>query len=146
MSALLLLRKASSSSSLFHRRLVITASAHFFSSPLQPPSSSSSLSSFSSVASKHDWQVYGVDNLRNSLDGRFSELRKWDKFRAFHSGRVLEATGYAVADLSDDDKKGATDEGLDISKLGISNDIVSSLARRGITKLFPIQVYLLFFN
>lgn len=140
MSALLLLRK-SSSFSLLHRRLVITASAHLFSSPPQPPSSSSS-SSFSSVASKHDSQVYGVNSLSNSLDGRFVELRKWDTFRAFHSGRVLEATGYAVADFSDDEKKGATDDGLDISKLGISNDIVSSLAKRGITKLFPIQVYL----
>lgn len=146
MSALLLLRKSSSSSSLFHRRLVIAASANLFSSPLQPPPSSSSSysssslsSSFSSVASRHGSPVHGVGNFSNSLDHKIAELRNWDKFRAFHSGRVLEAPGYAVADFSDDDKKGATDDGLDISKLGISNDIVSSLARRGITKLFPIQ-------
>jgi superfamily II helicase len=33
-------------------------------------------------------------------------------------------------------------EGLDISKLGISQEIVSALSKRGITKLFPIQVSL----
>lgn len=33
--------------------------------------------------------------------------------------------------------------GLEISKLGISEEIVSALAQRGITSLFPIQVFLL---
>ena len=36
--------------------------------------------------------------------------------------------------------KGNADEGLEIAKLGISQDIVSALAKKGITKLFPIQV------
>lgn len=35
-----------------------------------------------------------------------------------------------------DDSK---DEGLEITKLGISQDIVAALAKRGISKLFPIQ-------
>lgn len=35
---------------------------------------------------------------------------------------------------------GADDEGLEIAKLGISSEIVSALAKKGITKLFPIQV------
>lgn len=34
----------------------------------------------------------------------------------------------------------ADDEGLEIAKLGISSEIVSALAKKGITKLFPIQV------
>ncbi|KAL5773090.1 hypothetical protein ACOSP7_012707 [Xanthoceras sorbifolium] len=39
----------------------------------------------------------------------------------------------------DDSSSNSKDEGLEISKLGISDDIVSALARRGIIKLFPIQ-------
>jgi hypothetical protein len=35
---------------------------------------------------------------------------------------------------------GAKEEGLEIAKLGISPEIVSKLAGKGITKLFPIQV------
>lgn len=63
--------------------------------------------------------------------------------RGFHSGRALKA-GFAVADYSDADEKrasnGPSDEGLEISKLGISQDITSALAQKGIHKLFPIQV------
>ncbi|TXG60910.1 hypothetical protein EZV62_012273 [Acer yangbiense] len=44
----------------------------------------------------------------------------------------------AVDDYIYDDNNNK-DEGLEISKLGISNDIVSALAARGIAKLFPIQ-------
>ncbi|KAI8011597.1 hypothetical protein LOK49_LG06G00113 [Camellia lanceoleosa] len=45
-------------------------------------------------------------------------------------------TEYAVADFMDDDK---SDDGLVIAKLGISDQIVSALEKKGITKLFPIQ-------
>ncbi|KAL2464928.1 DEAD-box ATP-dependent RNA helicase 53 [Abeliophyllum distichum] len=62
--------------------------------------------------------------------------------RAFHVGRALQAA-YAIADLSDTEESRASsevaDDGLEISKLGISPDIVSALARKGISKLFPIQ-------
>ncbi|CAI9754470.1 unnamed protein product [Fraxinus pennsylvanica] len=62
--------------------------------------------------------------------------------RAFHVGRVLQAA-YAVADLSDAEdsmvSSEVADDGLEISKLGISPDIVSALSGRGINKLFPIQ-------
>ncbi|KAL2482189.1 DEAD-box ATP-dependent RNA helicase 53 [Forsythia ovata] len=62
--------------------------------------------------------------------------------RAFHVGRALQGA-YAVADLSDAEESRASsevaDDGLEISKLGISPDIVSALARKGISKLFPIQ-------
>ncbi|KAK7320445.1 hypothetical protein VNO77_29922 [Canavalia gladiata] len=47
---------------------------------------------------------------------------------------------FAVADFPfEEGSKGNADEGLEIAKLGISQDIVSSLAKKGITKLFPIQ-------
>ncbi|XP_034701941.1 DEAD-box ATP-dependent RNA helicase 53, mitochondrial-like [Vitis riparia] len=53
---------------------------------------------------------------------------------------VASRAEYAVADFSDEEKssKGG-DEGLEISKLGIAQEIVSALANKGITKLFPIQ-------
>ncbi|KAM7257138.1 hypothetical protein ACFE04_012879 [Oxalis oulophora] len=47
---------------------------------------------------------------------------------------LLQAESSAVAALSSDD-----DESLDIAKLGISKEIVDALAKKGITKLFPIQ-------
>ncbi|XP_078163851.1 DEAD-box ATP-dependent RNA helicase 53, mitochondrial-like [Carex rostrata] len=49
---------------------------------------------------------------------------------------------FAVDELYEDVKNGASkkgDEGLEISKLGISDEIVSRLAKKGINKLFPIQ-------
>nr|GMC88345.1 DEAD-box ATP-dependent RNA helicase 53-like [Ipomoea batatas] len=52
--------------------------------------------------------------------------------RGLHISRPL-AAGVAVARLPEED------EGLEISKLGISQEVVSALARRGITQLFPIQ-------
>ncbi|KAK6916080.1 DEAD/DEAH box helicase domain [Dillenia turbinata] len=56
---------------------------------------------------------------------------------------VLLQSGYAVADYSDEERsvvgKKDNDERLEISKLGISSEIVSALAKKGITKLFPIQ-------
>lgn len=47
-----------------------------------------------------------------------------------------------MADYSDSERASSSpsDEGLEISKLGISPKIVSALASRGIEKLFPIQV------
>ncbi|XP_074592531.1 DEAD-box ATP-dependent RNA helicase 53-like [Curcuma longa] len=70
--------------------------------------------------------------------------------RGFHSLRPLgfRATDIACAEYAFDDyyeekkEKGASksgEEGLEISKLGISQDIVSKLANKGITTLFPIQ-------
>ncbi|XP_076944119.1 DEAD-box ATP-dependent RNA helicase 53, mitochondrial-like [Bidens hawaiensis] len=68
-------------------------------------------------------------------------------FRSFHGSRWMnirpsdvstQSAGYAVAaDPSFDDK--ASSDGLEIAKLGISQDIVTALAKKGITKLFPIQ-------
>ncbi|KAF5737859.1 DEAD-box ATP-dependent RNA helicase 53 isoform 1 [Tripterygium wilfordii] len=58
---------------------------------------------------------------------------------------VAAQAEYAVADYGyDEEKRGATtgghtEEGLEIANLRISGDIVSALAGRGITKLFPIQ-------
>ncbi|XP_071691389.1 DEAD-box ATP-dependent RNA helicase 53, mitochondrial-like [Rutidosis leptorrhynchoides] len=69
--------------------------------------------------------------------------------RSFHGSRLVnvrasdaftQAAGFAVAaDPSYDGDTAASSDGLEISKLGISQDIVSALAKKGITKLFPIQ-------
>ncbi|GER32387.1 DEAD-box ATP-dependent RNA helicase [Striga asiatica] len=53
--------------------------------------------------------------------------------RGFHSGLAMRA-GCTVADCSDAEDAKSSDEGLEISKLGIS-----ALASRGTQKLFPIQ-------
>ncbi|GMY09589.1 DEAD-box ATP-dependent RNA helicase 53, mitochondrial-like [Fagus crenata] len=45
----------------------------------------------------------------------------------------------AIDDYEETSSTKADGEGLDISKLGISPEIVSALSKRGITKLFPIQ-------
>ncbi|KAG6523308.1 DEAD-box ATP-dependent RNA helicase 9-like [Zingiber officinale] len=70
--------------------------------------------------------------------------------REFHSLRPLgfRATDIACAEYAFDDyyeekkEKSASksgEEGLEINKLGIAQDIVSQLAKKGITALFPIQ-------
>ena len=53
----------------------------------------------------------------------------------FRASRSLQAE-YAVEDY--DEEKGG--DGLEISSLGIAPEIVSALKKKGITKLFPIQV------
>ena len=63
----------------------------------------------------------------------------------FRASEVLSQAELAFANFSDEDKSlgasGAVDDGLEISKLGISGEIVQALAKKGITKLFPIQVH-----
>ncbi|OAY85100.1 DEAD-box ATP-dependent RNA helicase 53 [Ananas comosus] len=48
---------------------------------------------------------------------------------------------FAVDEFYDEEKGSSKsgDEGLEIAKLGISKEIISHLAKKGITKLFPIQ-------
>lgn len=73
--------------------------------------------------------------------------------RHFHSGRTLQQQFPAFATEQEEESSttassagssanpGSTgDEGLEIAKLPISRILVDSLARRGITRLFPIQV------
>ncbi|XP_071715733.1 DEAD-box ATP-dependent RNA helicase 53, mitochondrial-like [Rutidosis leptorrhynchoides] len=74
---------------------------------------------------------------------------KFGFLRSFHGSRLVnvrpsdvstQAAGFAVAaDPSYDGDRSTSSDGLEISKLGISQDIVSALAKKGITKLFPIQ-------
>ncbi|KAF8408755.1 hypothetical protein HHK36_004823 [Tetracentron sinense] len=62
----------------------------------------------------------------------------------FRASSVAQAE-FAIDNFSDEEKSpgkkvgGESDEGLEISKLGISQEIVSALAKKGISKLFPIQ-------
>lgn len=66
-------------------------------------------------------------------------------YRRFFSGsRVLDFRDTDSLDsqgvLFDEAEAVKEDEGLEIAKIGIAGEIVKNLARRGITKLFPIQV------
>ncbi|KAJ1388022.1 RNA helicase, DEAD-box type, Q motif [Sesbania bispinosa] len=79
------------------------------------------------------------------------ELRRLSVFtaRPFHTkpgplhfrASLPSLAEYAVEDFpyEEGSKGNNNDEGLEIAKLGISQDIVSALAKKGITKLFPIQ-------
>lgn len=60
-------------------------------------------------------------------------------FRASSPSRAEYA---AIDDYEEVSTKVGNDDGLEIAKLDISPEIVSALAKRGITKLFPIQVLL----
>lgn len=71
--------------------------------------------------------------------------------REFHSARPVgfratdvASVEYAFDDYYEDEKDKedfkSGEEGLEIDKLGISKNIVSQLGKRGITKLFPVQV------
>lgn len=59
----------------------------------------------------------------------------------FHSSLVSRGAQLAL-DYDDDVQHDEGDEGLEIAKLGISKEIVKALAKKSITKLFPIQVWL----
>ncbi|CAN4084587.1 unnamed protein product [Withania somnifera] len=129
MSSLMLLNKSSSSSSSLHAskrvalnaltRLLFSPSADNFVSGNAPPNIQ--FNSFTTTSATTSWRS------GKWVDGKFGVCA-----RGFHSNGYLQA-GYAVADLPEDD------EGLEISKLGISQEIVSALDKKGISKLFPIQ-------
>ncbi|KAL4364499.1 hypothetical protein S245_022719 [Arachis hypogaea] len=80
---------------------------------------------------------------------RFSGLTGFLKGRAFHSNSgplnfrssFCSRAEFAVEDYAYEEgsRGNSADEGLEIAKLGISQDIVSALAKKGIFKLFPIQ-------
>ncbi|XP_060187242.1 DEAD-box ATP-dependent RNA helicase 53, mitochondrial-like isoform X1 [Lycium barbarum] len=118
MNSLILLKKSSSLHA--SKRVALNALTHlFFSGNALPTTQNNSFVTTSTTKSRTEKWV----------DGKFGVC---SSVRGFHSGGYLQA-GYAVADLPEDD------EGLEISKLGISQEIVSALAKKGITKLFPIQ-------
>ncbi|XP_062009209.1 DEAD-box ATP-dependent RNA helicase 53, mitochondrial-like [Rosa rugosa] len=58
-------------------------------------------------------------------------------FRA--SPTTLFGAQVALDDDYDESSKSSGEDGLEISRLGIDKEIVSALAKKGITKLFPIQ-------
>ncbi|KAF5756677.1 putative RNA helicase [Helianthus annuus] len=73
--------------------------------------------------------------------------------RNFHGSRWVsvgpsvvstQAAGYAAAvpqydDEEEEEDRVSSSDGLEVAKLGISKEIVAALAKKGITKLFPIQ-------
>eukprot|EP00252_Welwitschia_mirabilis_P023654 TRINITY_DN674_c0_g1_i1.p1 TRINITY_DN674_c0_g1~~TRINITY_DN674_c0_g1_i1.p1 ORF type:complete len:578 (-),score=68.04 TRINITY_DN674_c0_g1_i1:457-2190(-) len=93
----------------------------------------------SGVLSKPLWQPPPFPVRRSSLFGRFlsdSQKSAIAFSRCFHSSPVY---AFAESAVAEDDYSGNADEGLEISKLRIDNEIINALHRRGITKLFPIQ-------
>lgn len=70
----------------------------------------------------------------------FSFSTKTKPFPLRHFSFTASAVGFQVPTETNCSDATTTAEQLDISKLGISEEIVSALARRGITELFPIQV------
>lgn len=126
MNSLVLLKKSSSLHA--SKRVALNALTHLLFSPSTYGddkfiSGNTQFNSFTTASTAN------TSRNRNWVDGKFGV-----SVRGFHSGGYLKA-GYAVADLPEDD------EGLEISKLGISQEIVSALEKKGITKLFPIQVF-----
>ncbi|PWA27951.1 DNA/RNA helicase, DEAD/DEAH box type, N-terminal [Artemisia annua] len=62
----------------------------------------------------------------------------WFNVRA--SAVVTQSAGVAFAAETCSDEDDSVSDGLEVSKLGISQEIVNALAKKGITKLFPIQI------
>ncbi|PNY16221.1 DEAD-box ATP-dependent RNA helicase 53-like protein [Trifolium pratense] len=66
----------------------------------------------------------------------------------FHSSSLVSRGAQLAVDYDDvqhdEGFSGSGDEGLEIAKLGISKEIVNALAKKGIAKLFPIQVCSMF--
>ncbi|KAK4800027.1 hypothetical protein SAY86_025392 [Trapa natans] len=135
------LRKASSSSTALRRSLAAALSSYEAAAPL------AELPRFSI-----DGTAFGQFDCFSMCRG--AELSSGlGKVQGFHSASwgplnfrasVTSAAESAVHDYNSNDekagKRGSTgEEGLDIAKLGIAAEIVSSLAKKGITKLFPIQ-------
>ncbi|CAN1256497.1 DEAD-box ATP-dependent RNA helicase 53, mitochondrial [Linum perenne] len=56
-----------------------------------------------------------------------------------HAEFAVDHSGYEDDRISSSSSSSKADEGLDISKLGITQEIVTALANRGISNLFPIQ-------
>ncbi|GJU21988.1 DEAD-box ATP-dependent RNA helicase 53, mitochondrial-like protein [Tanacetum coccineum] len=61
----------------------------------------------------------------------------WFNVRA--SAVLWQSAGVAFAAETGSDEDDTPSDGLEVSKLGISQEIVNALAKKGITKLFPIQ-------
>ncbi|KAM7502991.1 hypothetical protein LguiB_001895 [Lonicera macranthoides] len=144
MNSLLFLRKSSIPSSSSRRFALSSLNQALF------HHQSSSSSSNSNTQTRNEEFGAGIRNtVRRSGTSVLNNIIK----RSFHVGgsgpplsfraSVVSPAEYAVADFSDEDKSSspskAGDDGLLISKLGISQDIVTALATKGITKLFPIQ-------
>ncbi|KAJ9560707.1 hypothetical protein OSB04_005867 [Centaurea solstitialis] len=104
------------------------------------PSSSSSSSSSSSPANHQELSGNQSQSFHSSVGFRSFHGSRWVSIRA--SDVSTQSAGYAVAadPLYEGDRAtSSSSDGLEISKLGISQEIVAALAKKGITKLFPIQ-------
>ncbi|KAK1393415.1 DEAD-box ATP-dependent RNA helicase 53 [Heracleum sosnowskyi] len=99
----------------------------------------------------HNFSTYTNNTYTNFTSNVTKPPSEFNSRRYIHNDVVLSVRASssvsrisaAVDDFSDEDlKKGGAskdEEGLEISKLGIADEIVTALAKKGITKLFPIQ-------
>jgi len=74
------------------------------------------------------------------LTGEFSKASFDEEFDADEEGEL----GSEGEGLGDADSEGTGEDELDVEKLGLPEKLVESLTKRGITQLFPIQVYVPF--
>ncbi|XP_075098495.1 DEAD-box ATP-dependent RNA helicase 53, mitochondrial-like [Nicotiana tabacum] len=121
MNSLFLLRNTSSS--LTSKRVTLNSISHIFSTDKFIPRNALKVSQIHSFTTS----VTPSAAVSNWVNGNFG-----------YSVRAFNVAATAFADLEEecDVDNGV---GLEISKLGISEEIVSALAQRGITSLFPIQ-------
>ncbi|XP_021724607.1 DEAD-box ATP-dependent RNA helicase 53-like [Chenopodium quinoa] len=137
MATSMLLRRQFSPSSASSRRAIAAFSTLFHSSHSLTASPASTVNNGGFLGSVID----STPVSKPSFEGGRSMYSRSGRLE-FRAPFASQAAGFAVADYSDDDKVragGSGDEGLEISKLGIHPEVISCLAKRGITKLFPIQ-------
>lgn len=68
-----------------------------------------------------------------------------EAFKGFGSNDVNGDGQFGYDYEADDTPVTVSNDELDISKLGLPSQLVASLHKRGITSLFPIQVFIIFF-
>lgn len=119
------------------------------------------LAAIETLLHRRPYSIAAVDAVASRNHGHGGEVKSsdfrvlqwesslWFQVRSFHAkseplnyraSSALQAE-YAVDvdSYEDSSKASSNDEGLEIAKLGISPEIISALAKRGITRLFPIQ-------
>ncbi|OIT37556.1 PREDICTED: DEAD-box ATP-dependent RNA helicase 53-like isoform X1 [Nicotiana attenuata] len=120
MNSLFLLRNTSSS--LTSKRVTLNSISHIFTDKFIP---------------RNGLKVSQIHSFTTSVTPS-AHVSNWVNGNFGYSVRAFNVAATAFADLEEecDVDNGV---GLEISKLGISEEIVSALAQRGITSLFPIQ-------
>nr|XP_010906630.1 DEAD-box ATP-dependent RNA helicase 53 [Elaeis guineensis] len=136
----LLRRSASIASSASRQTLAALVSSELLRLPSLIPAEPFSSGSAAVSRASHPFHGFAAAEKLGSGGLRKREFHFSAGQLGFRATDVARAE-YAVEEFYDEEKGSAKrgDEGLEIARLGISQEIVSDLARKGITKLFPIQ-------